>query len=483
MLCRDCEEVRFPFMKTIKSRQAKEPLMTTRQSTRSRGRLNQTDSKGAECAKIVSVRNSSVASDGESSPGLCPRCHEPTDKTCVLCDICHDSYHCLCTGLSSEVYNILISIVKDVGWVCADCRVAGSSKLVSLQGSLARTTEEIALLRTLITDLKGELDSIKPVTTALTTCSLQTPPDSSPPLPTDASNAGSHLSSSARISEHRMEISKVLQDITRRKNNIIITGLPETPALSESESRAADRDSFLRLCEEHLDVKPSVSHLGCRRLGKLKDHDNRPRKLLVHLTSEAAATSIIQSAKLLRRSDDLFLASHVYINPDLSPSDARLAFEKRQRKRERRKGECDSRVNRDDAAAAGSSSDIRDVGGDVTVVDQPVTFLPKSETDSMTVHHAVTASSINNTVTVVQPGSASGISTMSLSTALPTTEAALTMSSSSAYSSGTLALSDTTSNTASYALSSAGTVSLSTAPSGNSSATSSSTSSTGMPFQ
>ena len=157
ILCRECEEVQFPYLKTIRSNKGKEPQVKTRHSTRSRGQPNQHESKGAECSKKEGICNSLLASDGDSSPGLCPRCHESSDKVSVFCDICHDSYHCLCTGMSSEVYNVLITIVRDVGWVCADCRVAGSSKLVSLQSSLARTNEEISLLRTLITDLKGEL--------------------------------------------------------------------------------------------------------------------------------------------------------------------------------------------------------------------------------------------------------------------------------------------------------------------------------------
>jgi len=59
---------------------------------------------------------------------------------------------------------------------------------------------------------------------------------------------------------------------------------------------------------------------------------------LVYLSSETAATSIRKSASLLRRSDDPVIASNVFINPDLSPADAKVAYEKRQRKRERRNG-------------------------------------------------------------------------------------------------------------------------------------------------
>jgi len=52
--------------------------------------------------------------------------------------------------------------------------------------------------------------------------------------------------------------------------------------------------------------------------------------------SEFAATSLLSVAKELRTSDNATIAANVYINPDLSPADAKLAFEQRQRKRERK---------------------------------------------------------------------------------------------------------------------------------------------------
>ena len=401
MLCRDCEEVRFPYMKTIKPNKAKESQVKTRPSTRSRGQPSLCDSKGAVSAKNRGVRNSSAVSDCDSFSGLCPRCHEPSDKTCMFCDICRESYHSLCSGLPPEVYDILATIVRDVGWVCADCRVAGSSKLASLQSSLARTSEEISLLRTMVTNLKDELDDIKSSINAatLTNCipAISADKNLSVPISTDLSNAEPLPSSSVRFSEHRMEITKVVHDINRRKNNVVISGLPEPLVSSESGRRTADCDAFLRLCEEHLDVKPQMSHLGCRRLGKPENFVNRPRKLLVHLTSETSVTNVIQSAKLLRRSTDPIFASQVYINPDLSPSEAKLAFEKRQRKRELRNGGSNIHAGHD-----GTVVDVRAVG-----VDQPDTMLLSNGTNDVVVDHATTVSDINSIVTSAQKGATS----------------------------------------------------------------------------
>ena len=63
----------------------------------------------------------------------------------------------------------------------------------------------------------------------------------------------------------------------------------------------------------------------------------KPRKLLVHLTSENIATDLLVEAKKLRYSDDPILASTVYLNPDMSPAESKLAYERRQQRRARRR--------------------------------------------------------------------------------------------------------------------------------------------------
>jgi hypothetical protein len=50
-----------------------------------------------------------------------------------------------------------------------------------------------------------------------------------------------------------------------------------------------------------------------KRPPTLQEH--RPRRLLVHLNSPATASDLIATAKQLRRCDDSFIATSVYINP------------------------------------------------------------------------------------------------------------------------------------------------------------------------
>jgi len=139
-------------------------------------------------------------------------------------------------------------------------------------------------------------------------------------------------SAKPNVTDLSVEVSRTCADILRRKKNVVITGLPEAIDENGENTPAVDEEHFTRFCEEHLAVKPALARSGCKRLGK--DTSSRPRCMLVHLNSEASVSSLISAARTLRRSDNPDVAAGLYINPDLSPAEAKLAFERRQRKRE-----------------------------------------------------------------------------------------------------------------------------------------------------
>ena len=60
-----------------------------------------------------------------------------------------------------------------------------------------------------------------------------------------------------------VEVHRVLTDAARRKNNVVLSGLPEDPE-SELNTTEHDERAFLNLREEHFSIKPSISKLGCR---------------------------------------------------------------------------------------------------------------------------------------------------------------------------------------------------------------------------
>ena len=124
-------------------------------------------------------------------------------------------------------------------------------------------------------------------------------------------------------------VSRVISDTDRRKRNIIVSGLPE-------HSVKEDVDTFINICESHLATKPYVTSNRCRRLGNLDKEKTTPRKLLIQFDSEMHAQDVLSQARLLRRSDDPFVAGKIFINADLSPEQAKIAFEERQKRRQRK---------------------------------------------------------------------------------------------------------------------------------------------------
>ena len=94
-----------------------------------------------------------------------------------------------------------------------------------------------------------------------------------------------------------------------------------------------DKEAFENLCEFYLSLKPLLAQGNCCvRIGKQRD--GRPRRLLVKLHSDEAAAALLEAAPELRHSSDDFIAKNVFINPDLSPLAAKLAYEDRVKRRE-----------------------------------------------------------------------------------------------------------------------------------------------------
>ena len=94
-----------------------------------------------------------------------------------------------------------------------------------------------------------------------------------------------------------------------------------------------DKEAFENLCECYLPFKPVLAQGNCCvRIGKQRD--GRPRRLLVKLHSDEAAAALLEAAPELRHSSDDFIAKNLFINPDLSPLAAKLAYDDRVKRRE-----------------------------------------------------------------------------------------------------------------------------------------------------
>jgi len=129
-------------------------------------------------------------------------------------------------------------------------------------------------------------------------------------------------------SQFTLIVHRTLNDASRRRRNIIVTGLPE-----ESETNVSDRTTFEEFLAAFLPSKPAIAAgRNCIRLGKASFF--HPRRLLVRLESEDAAAALLKDASSLRHVDDEYIANNVFINADLSPTAAKLAYESRKKRRE-----------------------------------------------------------------------------------------------------------------------------------------------------
>lgn len=169
-----------------------------------------------------------------------------------------------------------------------------------------------------------------------------------------------------------MIVHRTLGDMSRRRRNIVITGLPE-----EEDSGAEDRQTFLELCEAFLPVKPSLAEgRCCTRIGRATP--DRPRKLLVRLCTEESASELLRAAPSLRYADDDYIQTNVFINADLSPSAAKLAYETRKRRRENK--------NRRARAASATAANVElmeqmteEDADEVSGAGRPQTFATSSD--------------------------------------------------------------------------------------------------------
>jgi len=213
-------------------------------------------------------------------------------------------------------------------------------------GIVGKLRAEVAAVNQVVTDMKVVLQELRRDIDSLgsrdTSAEQLTP-------------ATTNITDTSTLS---VEVCRTVFEINKRKKNVVVTGLPEIVSSSDDKNVAKllEEQAFSNFCEENLTVKPSLSNMGCRRLGKRID--TKPRRLLVHLTTEQNAQDLLQSARtVLRNSSDQYIASSVFINPDLTPADAKLAYERRQKRRIARM----ESQSRDETATADVSEDIASV--------------------------------------------------------------------------------------------------------------------------
>jgi len=219
--------------------------------------------------------------------------------------------------------------------------VSSASRMEMMKCELTHLTETVATLSIKIDQLsKAILSDLQPKTkpTDLSYASVSSAPPQSAPSAATSRDLSGHNTRATHSSHHHQSqdpVTAMYIDLSIRKqraNNIVITGMP--PAQSPDHEIKAVIDLLTVEFAWDTDLCPGVSVARCRRLGKPQEGKFQP--LLVTLDSRDQAEFYVKNASLLRQSNQPEIRGNIFINPDLTPSEAKAAFELRQRRRQRR---------------------------------------------------------------------------------------------------------------------------------------------------
>jgi hypothetical protein len=239
----------------------------------------------------------------------CPACKlsvgakEPS----IDCDICGYWYHAKCTELSDDVFDVLVGIAAATGWVCGTCRSSAREAFRALQGGQAKLAEEVAALTIANEQLAARIDALEgnrlPVANSV--------------------GVGVGPGNDEFKEIVRKEVAAEAREKEKRRKNIIVSGLP----IPSSSSAHAE---FTSLCEIHLGCKPLIAPEKCSVIDK--PMTGKIPRLKITFASEVTRDDILARARSLRLVDDIAVRS-IYLNPDLTPAEAKTAYEERVRRR------------------------------------------------------------------------------------------------------------------------------------------------------
>ena len=231
-------------------------------------------------------------------------CALETNSNSIQCDMCKHFYHLRCCSVKESDVPTALSVIELLGWSCVACR----------------------------SELRSELDKLRSeIATMRSSMSANRDRDQYPPLPVAPLNddipdntAGERnvVERSVRYSDMVKVVNKTLTDNARRKRNVVISGLYECgDSNQEDEIRAVTE-----LCDlVHFNARANVKFV--KRIGK--SIADKPRRLLVGLNSDTAASELLTRARSLRDVDDDYICASVFINKDLSPEEATEAYKRR----------------------------------------------------------------------------------------------------------------------------------------------------------
>jgi len=169
------------------------------------------------------------------------------------------------------------------------------------------------------------------------------------------SNADLNISQQRQEANNQQAVTAMYIDLKKkqqRSNNIVISGLPA------SDNDAKSVIDLLR-SEFECDIEdwPGVNIIRCKRLGG--QQNNKIQPLLVTLGSRDQAAYYVKNARYLRSSNVTAVRDRVYINADLTPPEAKAAYELRLRRKQRQQREQGNSGQYSDQPTTTSTNRVR----------------------------------------------------------------------------------------------------------------------------
>jgi len=313
--------------------------------------------KNEEALRKVRVSdNTGVAgNDLLSCSSACSLCSDQSSADTLRCDICMQNFHAHCVGISDTAVTTLKLIIDVTGWVCGGCRRQSRQTFLYLQSAQAKLVEEVAELKSTVKELEHQISTVREEKS-------------------EARQATNNPQK--RNIELRCAVHDELLDKNKRSCNIIITGLDQVPGVPDDEL-------FAELCESNLPCKPAIERDQCRRLGRKMEDKTQP--LLVTLKNTEFVAEVLKHARDLRKSADENVRSKIYINPDLTVAERKLAYESRVKRRQQRQATLSAPTTLHTDARALLDDHTTDVHVEVPCLSaDAVPFQPVRETDSAT---------------------------------------------------------------------------------------------------
>ena len=275
---------------------------------------------------------SSKGNKDSDKPGVCDAGVQ-TDFS-LFCSLCSFN-HSTTRGQSSDDVNVQAANSKELRDSIATCvkaqLVPVALQFDNLQQNIQREMDEMKAMKTAVEKFAATLSAFAESNSAgdLHIDWSSAPNDADQQeagfAPAAAANHRGRRQAQRHAELKRDVVASMYVDMDlkqRRAKNIIVSGVPY----------GYDDFSYVTnlLAEEfNLHYIPTVS---CRRIGK--QVDGRVQLLLVTLESRQDADYFVANAKMLRKSHDPVVKCNVFISADLTPAEAKAAYDIRCRRRQ-----------------------------------------------------------------------------------------------------------------------------------------------------